>query len=321
MVSVVLTVIVIVCVVVFLVVVGPRPQAGYRIRPLELPDTGLDTYLKRREKAADGDILPGCAKRIVWARAKNKRTRHAIVYLHGFTATREETSPLTAHIAAKLKANVYYTRMKAHGLKTGDEFSNVCFNDWYNDAYEALEIGKRLGENVILVCVSTGATFGTLIADSFRDRLSACVFISPNYAAADRRAEMLLWPWGKWLARLLIGKYRTVPRPGNARSAKFWTLRYRSEGLLPMMAAVRECRRIDYERFTPPTLILYTEKDTAVSTSVIKQVYERLGSKSKRLVDLKESEDHVLAGDMVSPQATDAAVKTVLDFLKGIKIS
>ncbi|MDD4273595.1 MAG: hypothetical protein PHG14_07705 [Desulfobacter postgatei] len=37
------------------------------------------------------------------------------VYIHGFSATRKETAPLSDLVAKTLNANLFYTRLSGHG--------------------------------------------------------------------------------------------------------------------------------------------------------------------------------------------------------------
>jgi hypothetical protein len=75
--------------IIVLFLAGPRVPIDQRIRPITLPDD-LDNYLAASE-ARFTDIRPGTEKTIVWANPSEKdKTPVSIVYLHGFSATRQE---------------------------------------------------------------------------------------------------------------------------------------------------------------------------------------------------------------------------------------
>lgn len=115
----------------------------------------LDNYLAARE-ATVGGIVPGTEKRILWAGAKGVRTAWAVVYLHGFSATSEEIRPVPDVVAKGLGANLYFARFAGHGLGP-DRFAGPSVNDWMIDVAEALAIGKRIGERVLVIATSRPA--------------------------------------------------------------------------------------------------------------------------------------------------------------------
>ena len=77
---------------VIIIVAGPRVKIDETINPSTLPDS-LDQYLIDQESQYS-DIIPGAEKKIIWAASSNIRTEYALVYIHGFQATRQETVPL-----------------------------------------------------------------------------------------------------------------------------------------------------------------------------------------------------------------------------------
>ena len=86
----------------------------------------IDSYLRRSE-AAHAGVKPGLAK-------------------------------------PTLGANAFLPRLAAHGRATSAEFATVTPQDWLNDAREALAIGRRIGDRVILIGTSTGALLVTMVA-------------------------------------------------------------------------------------------------------------------------------------------------------------
>jgi alpha-beta hydrolase superfamily lysophospholipase len=119
--------------------------------------------------------------------------------LHGFSATRQDTAPLASKVAQGLGANLFETRFTGHGSTDPQAMLEGSVHRWLNDTAEALEIGKRLGEHVIVIGTSTGATLATVIFDqhpSRKEGVAALVFVSPNFGVPDPNAPKALWPWG-----------------------------------------------------------------------------------------------------------------------------
>src|SRR6478752_7796492 len=122
------------------------------------------SYLSRRE-AAHAGVKPGLAKAVIWndPTARHK-TPLSLVYIHGFSASRKDIAPVIESLAGTLGANAFLTRLAAHGRATSAEFATVTPQDWLNDAREALAIGRRVGDRVILIGTSTGALLATIVA-------------------------------------------------------------------------------------------------------------------------------------------------------------
>ena len=86
-----------------------------------------------------------------------------------------------------------------------------------------------------------------------------------------------------------------------------------------MMALVEHVRTMPLNGVTVPTLVAYSRDDAVVDAEETRLAYERLGSSSKQLVEISASEDpeqHVIAGDIMSPGTTDEIVRSILNFLR-----
>ena len=89
----------------------------------------LDGYLRQHE-ARHPDIKPGLAKTILWnAPAARNKTALSLVYLHGFSASRKDITPVVEALASTLGANAFLTRLAAHGRTSPAEFATVTAQD------------------------------------------------------------------------------------------------------------------------------------------------------------------------------------------------
>jgi len=277
----------------------------------------LDRYLVESESHVL-KLKPDLARGIVWFDStKRDKTPISIVYIHGFTASRREMFPVWDRIAKELGANLYYARVKGHGLEDGEELGQITAQDFIDEGRVALAIGRKIGEKVILAGMSTGAPIIETLANENRDTgdIQALVFISPNHTPAIPGARFVSGPFGPMWARLILGTHRSF-NTINDLHAKYWTPRYRSEAIPAMMDLVNSALRIDLGAIEVPTLTLYTSKDKVVDVSLIEKRHAEIGAKKKKIINLPEASRHELAGDAVAPEAVDAAVKTVLEFLQ-----
>ena len=225
---------------------APRPVDYVAGTPPLSPD--LDAWLSAREAASHRStpIIAGAEKRVRWFDgAANSQTRYAVVYLHGFSATRQEVAPLGELVADQLGANLFETRLHGHGLATSP-LADVSAEHWLDDAAEALAVGAAIGESIVLMGTSTGATLAIAMADHDAfETVSGVVLISPNFAPRDSTAEILTWPGGPQLAELLVGETRSWTA-ANDLQEQFWSTTY------PMAATVEMMRLVKYARSKLP---------------------------------------------------------------------
>jgi alpha-beta hydrolase superfamily lysophospholipase len=274
----------------------------------------LDAYLRRRE-AETANVRPDLAKTIAWNDpvARNK-TPLALVYLHGFSASRRDIAPVVGTLAAELGANAFSTRLTAHGRTTPAGFATATAQDWLDDAREALAIGRRIGDRVVLIGISTGALLATMVAleDNSPD-IAALVLLSPNFAVRDWRGKFISGPLGGLLARVVIGKDYSF-QPDSVGHADFWTTRYPSQAIVALMDLVNHARAIHLDTLGVPALIIYTDKDTVVDINAIKQRFDEIRSPVKLLIDLPGATRHELTSDALAPETVRPVVDRIAAF-------
>ena len=278
----------------------------------------MDQYLAESE-ARYPDIIRGAEKKIVWHDVhQKKRTRLALVYLHGFSACRQEIRPVCEKVARCLAANLFLTRLTGHG-RGARAMAKVSLADWLHDAAEALMIGRRLGERVVLVGTSTGATLATWLVDQDKRRsVSGCVLLSPNFGVKHAAAGLLTWPGARYWLPLVMGHTRSWEAL-NPLHAKYWSIRYPLTALIPMMLAVRMVKKIDFEKITLPMLFVYSPHDQVVSAREIEKIYRAIGSKAKQRLLIQTSQhslQHIIAGDILSPDNNERVVDGITSYLE-----
>ncbi len=265
----------------------------------------LDDQLELAE-AGYNDLIEGAEKQIVWAAAEQQKTPYSLVYIHGFSATRQETAPLSDTLAQRLGANLFYTRLTGHG-RSWEAMGEASVNDWLNDAHEALEIGRQIGEKVIIIGTSTGGTLATwLAAQEDTANLAGLVLISPNYWVRAPGAGVVLWPWGKQILHAIQGDTYQW-EPANEDHGKYWSTQYPSVAILEMMRLLDHVKNMELEQINVPSLFIYSPNDQVVSAEEIETTFARFGSEKKMLEAIEEVEDrsnHVLAGRILSPGST-----------------
>ncbi len=271
----------------------------------------LDEYLASQEARFD-DIVPGTQKEIIWANGVQK-TPLAIVYLHGFSATRGELSPVPENLGSVLGANVYFARLRGHGRGSAGMLDGNI-EDWKRDALEAFAIAKLLGERVVLVSASTGGTLSTWLTsrdDPSLDRVLLSLLVSPNFGLADNSREILRWQWGLQLAKWLKGdEHYFVPQ--NELHSRYWTERYAMDAIVPMIKLVDEINEIDVSHVAIPQHFIFSPDDQVIDVdaiAVMADKYVNAETSLNRILGAEDPGQHVIAGDACSPATTKEVVE------------
>lgn len=286
----------------------------------EQPDL-LDNYLIASESRIGG-IRKGCEKKIVWHGRRRRQRDLAIVYLHGFSASRMETWPLCDHLAESLGANLFYTRLAGHG-RDGTAMAAATVRDWQADAMEALTVGRLLGRKIILVGTSTGGTLATWLAaqPSAAGLLDSLILISPNFMPKNPLAAAFLWPPALRLLERFFGGWRSFSVQ-NSGQARFWTVRYPIKAIGTMMKLVHLSWKLDLRSVAVPLLMLVNPWDRVINVSLALLRYRAFGSLQKKRVLFRGNRDlgrHVLAGEILSPESTEKALAIVREFAASIR--
>ncbi len=281
----------------------------------------LDAYLLASEQQFS-DIIPGAAKRIVWAGAKGAKTPLAVIYLHGFSATAEEIRPVPDQIAAALGANLFFTRLAGHGRGSA-AMAEPLAGDWIEDLAEAMAIGRRLGDRVLVIATSTGGTLAAIGAadPALAEGLAGIVMISPNFGVKPLAGKILDLPFARNWGPLVAGATRSFT-PANEGQARYWTTSYPTTALFPMAALVRAARKVDLAAAKAPLLVLYSPQDQVVDPAKTLATLATWGGPIQTIPrEMGPGDDafaHVIAGDILSPGQTEPTTALILDWAKGL---
>ncbi len=306
-------------------VVGPYEEVDRRVDfdPSLVPDD-IDGWLADSESMVP-DLTPEAAKQVVWATAPGRRTPISIVYIHGFSATGWEIRPVPDRVGEALGANVFFTRLTGHG-RSGAAMAEARAGDWIEDLAEAMEVGRRLGDRVIVMGTSTGGTLaGVLAADPdlapLREGLAGMILISPNFGISSPAAQLLSWPAARAWLPLVAGDVRAF-EPQNERHGRLWTPEYPTVSLLPMKALVDHAATLDWGQAEMPALFYFSPDDSVVDPAVTEAVAASWGGPADvRRITLPEGDDptsHVIMGDVLSPNHTPDAIAYITDWISGL---
>ncbi|MBN9254483.1 MULTISPECIES: alpha/beta fold hydrolase [unclassified Mesorhizobium] len=304
-----------------LVVLGPRVPVDTTIHfdPSVIGDDP-QAYLAKEEARVPG-IRDGLEKEIIWADPLvHARTRLSIVYIHGFSASKGEVRPLADEVADQLDANLFYTRLTGHG-QDGNAMATGSVNAWINDYEEALAIGRAIGDKVIVIATSTGGSLAAWAASQpgASDGVEAIAFISPNFGVRAKGADIVTLPWGRQIAEMVSGKERSFT-PRNALHEKFWTTRYPMAATLPLVALTQLAYGAPVEKARIPALFIFSDSDKVVLPDRTREIAGRWGAAHELVPvdDTGDPDNHVLAGDALSPSTTAFLAERIVVWVKAL---
>lgn len=277
----------------------------------------IDQELSQSENA-DANIIAGTEKEIIWATEPGIRSELSIVYIHGFSASRQEIMPACEQIASALGANLFYTRLTGHGLQQG-ALEDLSVETLLADTRQAFDIGAQIGERFIVIGNSTGVSLSTAILSSARwPTLAAFICLSPNFGLQGWRAQSLRWPGRQlWLKLFQGNSYEFTPQ--NNQQARYWSTCYPSRALLVLQDIIYIARNANLTRIHAPSLLMYCSQDKLLDISAMHSHFSQFGSTQKEVVILDSvgsDQQHIIAGDILSPETTNTVVDNIIRFIK-----
>ena len=128
-----------------------------------------------RSENARSDIKPGNRSEIFWYGDTLTQTDYAVVYLHGYSASKYEGIPVATDYARRFGMNLYMPRFDEHGLETPEPLMNMTADGLWESAKNALAVGEKLGKKVILMSTSTRGTLAIYLAARYPEKVTALI--------------------------------------------------------------------------------------------------------------------------------------------------
>jgi esterase/lipase len=322
----VLVTIIIVIVIIYLL--GPHPKTPVYSSALpNVPSnaTALENYIYNNE--AQHKLKPDNEARIIWFDSSKTKTEYAIVYLHGFSASQQEGKPIHTNIAKEFGCNLYLTRLAGHGIDTTEPMINLTADDLWESAKQALQIGKRLGNKVILMSTSTGGTLALKLAADYPQDVYALILMSPNIAIADSRSFILNNHWGLQIARTVKSSHYITATDSSLAYKQYWYWHYPLESTTQLQELLETTMtKQTFEKVKQPTLLLYYYKDdvhedSVVSVPAMLNMFKQLGTPSKEKMKraMPNVGDHVLGSYIKSKDLLE--VQQAIEFFMQHKLN
>ncbi|AFI31433.1 alpha/beta hydrolase [Borrelia crocidurae] len=312
-----------------LIIVGPKIKFRNEFDKTQIPNKleEIDQYLLIEESKFN--LVENTKKEIIWNKEKEK-TQYAVVYIHGFGASKNEIYPIPNNIARALKANIFFTRLKGHGIDNKNAFKGVNTKDWLRDIDEAIQIGQSIGEKLILIGTSNGGACVIWALKNYQDKIHSAVLISPNIYPKDKRTNLVYYPWGRQIAYLITGGYNEPEIRQNKRIEYSKVNIFHSpirqiDSIIAMMGLVKLININGFNEIKTPLTIAYSPNDPTVDSQEINNFINNYGGykQSIPIILVESPYSHVPVGNHSyrSAQNTSYLTKYAVDFIQNIKKS
>ncbi len=301
---------------------GPKPATPvYNNALTAIPSNpqALENYVQAKE--SKHKLKPGNNAEIIWYDRLQKKTEYAIVYLHGFTASHEEGNPVHTDIARVFGCNLYLSRLDEHGIDTTEIMINLTAQSLWESAREAYNIGKQLGNKVIIMGTSTGGSLALQLAATYPD-IAALILISPNIAINDPNAWLINNHWGLQIARIVKGSNYNLASNKTHIYKQYWNYKYRLEAAVQLQEYLETTMTKEtFDKVHQPVLTLFYYKDDAnqdpvVKVSAMRQMVEELGTPAnlKKEMAIPNAGNHVM-GSYILSKDIPSVEKAITDFM------
>lgn len=290
---------------------GPRPQKpsypAFVYQPAATL-TQLEADLAATEAQEPG-IKPFCESKIVWAdTAKKEKTPIAMLYIHGFGASREEGAPVHENIARTFGCNLLLARMDEHGVNEGDgNFCELTADSYVESAERALAMASQLGDSVVIMATSAGGALALFLA-SRHPEIKALVTWSPCIRLASGLTGVMAGPWGLQIARKVRGANHNDYPFRKPEMAQYWTNHQCLEGIIQFATFLETALVPDnFAKIKCPVFAGYyyrdeDHQDKLVSVAAIRKMMTQLGTppQRRREASFPNADDHVIASQLLS---------------------
>ena len=297
------------------IVIGTCIMSGPRVKfetpvlldtNIYIPLSELESYIAQKESKIK-NLKADNQARIIWADENRKqKTEFSLVYLHGFSSSQKEGDPLHIDFAKRYGLNLYLARLEDHGRADTNSFKNITPENLIQSAEDAINIGKLLGNKVIVMSCSTGGTLSAILAAA-GDDIHSMIMYSPNIDIYDQMSDLLLYPWGKQMSNVAMGgeynriKYDTIAQ-------KYWNSTYHTNGIFALKTIINEFMTEEhFKKISIPVFIGYYFKDEdnqdkVVSVSRMLDFYNQISTpdSQKLKVAFPNAAAHVISSSIFS---------------------
>jgi esterase/lipase len=235
-----------------------------------------------------------------------------------------EGDPVHRFLATHFGANLFVTRLPEHGIQRENGMEYMTAQKLADAAGEAYQIGKSLGDSVIVVGTSMGGALTLLLASQQPD-IKAVVLYSPAIRDGGERLEGFFKPWTKFLMEKTMMKNSVLHQDRQGEKKAYWSEDYHINGYESLATILySEMNSETFAKVKQPLFLGYyykseEEQDFVVSVPKMQEMFKELGTPTelKREQAFPKAGDHVIASSITSDDWQGVLFSTI-DFLENV---
>lgn len=296
----------------------------YTYKTKKLPATFEEYYQSKLKESKEKGVRPKNEEKLLKFADK---TKIALLYIHGYGASRAEGEYIVDKVAKKYKYNTYYLRLPGHGT-TMEDHKSTEYYQLLDTAIEAAYMTKQLGDKLVIIGTSMGGAIATYIAAEFPNLPDALILTSPFYRFTNPVGNMFLFrPFFHTL--LLFVTYRERHDPYDDPNDN-WTMYWYPKNYWASLHSLLDITDLAandeiYKKVSCPVLLLYyykddTTKDATANVNEMLHAFDMFNNGKPHSLSKKvavENGDHVLLSKYVKSD-WDKAEKAISDFLNDL---
>lgn len=247
----------------------------------------IDAYLEKKESEVS-DIYPYAEKTVLWNNSNKNRTKYSIVFIHGFTTTGYQSKEFLNKLSLELDANLFMTRLSGHGVPY-EGTKQMQIDKIMYDVSEAINIGEKIGENVILVGHSLGGALSMLAADDevLSKKIDTLVLFAPgnsgfsSFAFTNTLISSLVDRTGSLCWLIDCDPRSFMELPDDEKWENYFATDFDTNIFYQIARIPFATDSISYETISTSALVFYDENDRLVNASKLKSNFKKWAAKNK----------------------------------------
>lgn len=313
------------------ILIGPSPDyPDYSAKPTLNSMGAIEVEKHIADRESKLNIKPNNEAQIVWYDPELKdKTEYAVVYLHGFSASHGEGSPIHEAIAKRYGMNLYLARLHDHGIDSPDALSNYNVTDYWKSAIDAINVGKSLGKKIILLGTSAGGAMSLTLASKFPELIHSVLTMSPCIEINNSGAWLLNKPWGQFLTYIAYGGRYAETNETDSMRLQYWSKPYRVEAIGELQQFIEDnMTEATFKKIKQPVWVgaYYRDQahqDDVVSVAAMQTMFKQLGTdiNNKWLIKFPYANHHVIGSQYTNPEyyAVQEEIQTFIEAVLGIE--
>ena len=299
------------------------PFLSLNHQDIEIPKVSIENDIEeylRIEESKISNIAPNAKKKIIWNNSDTKeKTEYAFVFLHGVLATGHQHELSVRKIADSLGANLFITRLSGHGVPyEGTKLMKA--ENLLKDAVEAIEVGSKIGDKVIVMGFSLGGAIMSIVASDqiSSEKLDYLILLAPAHSKFTSTYFMIALI--SFLTGGIEADYAELYGLDNEWN-QYWSTKVDREELHELWKIPNLSDQIGFQNNEVPLLLFYNNHDAVVPEEGIKKNYKKWKG-PKKIYDLNTTEEgppnHNLIG-IFNPNLDDTFIREINKWIDSIK--